>query len=288
LGLPNNTVSLCVFVPLWPKNANILCGKVWQALKVLAIARNTFREAVRDRVLYNLVAFVLLLIVAALIFSQASLGEEAKIITDAGLSAVRLFGLAIAIFIGVGLVSKEIEKRTVAVLLSKPIHRYQFILGKYGGLCLTLLVNTAVMTAALTLALVYAQGGFAPQQLHLWAAAYLVWLELLVMTAWALLFSAFSTPALSALFTVLLFILGNWAGDLRLLAVTSPAWLTRVVARMLYTVAPNLPNFNFIAPVAHGQSVPLRLAVGATAYALLYIAALLAATVLVFQRRNFK
>lgn len=257
-------------------------------MKVVAIARNTFREAVRDRVLYNLVAFVFLLIVAALIFSQASLGQEAKIITDAGLSAVRLFGLAIAIFIGVGLVSKEIEKRTVAVLLSKPIHRYQFILGKYGGLCLTLLVNTAVMTAALTLALVSAQGGFAPQQLHLWAAAYLVWLELLVMTAWALLFSAFSTPALSALFTVLLFILGNWAGDLRLLSETSPAWLTRVVARMLYTLAPNLPNFNFIAPVAHGQSVPLRLAAGATAYALVYVAALLAATVLIFQRRNFK
>lgn len=257
-------------------------------MKVLAIARNTFREAVRDRVLYNLVAFVLLLIVAALIFSQASLGQEAKIITDAGLSAVRLFGLAIAIFIGVGLVSKEIEKRTVAVLLSKPIHRYQFILGKYGGLCLTLLVNTAVMTAALTLALVYAQGSFTPQQLHLWAAAYLLWLELLVMTAWALLFSAFSTPALSALFTVLLFILGNWAGDFRLLAETSPAWLTRLVARVLYTLAPNLPNFNFIAPTAHGQSVPLRLAAGATAYALVYIAALLAATVLIFQRRNFK
>lgn len=257
-------------------------------MKVLAIARNTFREAVRDRVLYNLVAFVLLLIVAALIFSQASLGQEAKIITDAGLSAVRLFGLAIAIFIGVGLVSKEIEKRTVAVLLSKPIHRYQFILGKFGGLCLTLLVNTAVMTLALTLALVYAQGGLAPQQSHLWAAAYLLWLELLVMTAWALLFSAFSTPALSALFTVLLFILGNWAGDLRLLAETSPAWLTRVVTRALYTIAPNLPNFNFIAPVAHGQSVPLRLAAGATVYALVYITALLAATVLIFQRRNFK
>jgi ABC-type transport system involved in multi-copper enzyme maturation permease subunit len=257
-------------------------------MKVLAIARNTFREAVRDRVLYNLVAFVLLLIVAALIFSQASLGQEAKIITDAGLSAVRLFGLAIAIFIGVGLVSKEIEKRTVAVLLSKPIHRYQFILGKYGGLCLTLLVNTAVMTAALTLALAYAQGGLGLQQLHLWAAAYLLWLELLVMTAWALLFSAFSTPALSALFTVLLFILGNWVGDLRLLAETSPAWVTRVLAGVLYTVAPNLLNFNFIAPTAHGQSIPLRLAAGATAYALVYITALLAATVLIFQRRNFK
>lgn len=257
-------------------------------MKVLAIALNTFREAVRDRVLYNLVAFVLLLIVAALVFSQASLGQETKIITDAGLSAVRLFGLAIAVFIGVGLVYKEIDKRTVAVLLSKPIQRYQFILGKYGGLCLTLLVNTAVMTGALALALLYAQGGFDPLLLRLWAAAYMLWLELLVMTAWALLFSAFSTPALSALFTVLLFILGNWAGDLRNVAETSPAWLTRIVARVLYTLAPNLANFNFIAPVAHGQSVPLRLAAGVTAYALIYIGVLLATTVLIFQRRDFK
>ena len=144
------------------------------------------------------------------------------------------------------------------------------------------------MTGALVLALLYAQGGFDPLLLRLWAAAYMLWLELLVMTAWALLFSAFSTPALSALFTVLLFILGNWAGDLRNVAETSPAWLTRIVARVLYTLAPNLANFNFIAPVAHGQSVPLRLAAGVTAYALIYIGVLLATTVLIFQRRDFK
>jgi ABC-type transport system involved in multi-copper enzyme maturation permease subunit len=257
-------------------------------LKVLAIALNTFREAVRDRVLYNLVAFVVLLIGAALIFSQASLGQEARIITDAGLSAVRLFGLAIAIFIGVGLVYKEIDKRTVAVLLSKPIRRSQFILGKYFGLCLTLLVNTAVMTGALMLALWYAQGELTPLQARLWPVAYLLWLELLVMTAWALLFSAFSTPLLSALFTVLLFILGNWAGDLKLFAETASAWITRALCRVLYYAVPNLPNFNFIAPLAHGQTVPAALIAGTTVYAALYITALLALTVLIFERRNFK
>ena len=257
-------------------------------MKVLAIALNTFREAVRDRVLYNLVAFVLLLIGAALIFSQASLGQEARIITDAGLSAVRLFGLAIAIFIGVGLVYKEIEKRTVLVLLSKPLRRSQFILGKYFGLCLTLLVNTAVMTAALTLALLYAQSAFTPLQARLWPVAYLLWLELLVMTAWALLFSSFSTPMLSALFTVLLFILGNWAADLKLFAETASSWFARVLCRVLYHVVPNLPDFNFIAPLAHGQTVPVKLIAGATVYAALYIGALLALTVLIFERRNFK
>ncbi len=257
-------------------------------MKVLAIALNTFREAVRDRVLYNLVAFVLLLIVAALVFSQASLGQEAKIITDVGLSAVRLFGLAIASFIGVGLVYKEIERRTVAVLLAKPLQRYQFILGKYGGLALTLLVNTAVMTGALTLALLYAQGGIDVLQWRIWPAAYLLWLELLVMTALALLFSSFSTPALSALFTVLLFIIGNLVADWRLFAESSASLVTRFVSRLLYYFLPHLPNFNYIAPTAHGQAIPWRLVLGATAYAALYCAAVLAVTVLIFQRRNFK
>jgi ABC-type transport system involved in multi-copper enzyme maturation permease subunit len=257
-------------------------------LKVLAIVLNTFREAVRDRVLYNLVAFVLLLIAATVVFSQASLGQEAKIIIDAGLSAVRLFGLAIAVFIGVGLVYKEIERRTVAVLLSKPLQRYQFILGKYGGLMLTLLLNTAVMTGALALALFYVQGGFDVLQWRIWPAAYLLWLELLVMTALALLFSSFSTPALSALFTVLLFVIGNWAAEWRLFAESASSLLARLVCRLLYYLLPNLPNFNYIAPTAHGQAISWPLMLGATIYAALYCAAVLALTTLIFQRRNFR
>jgi ABC-type transport system involved in multi-copper enzyme maturation permease subunit len=259
-----------------------------QAVKVLAIALNTFREAVRDRVLYNLVAFVLLLILAALVFSQASLGQQARFITDAGLSALRLFGLAIAIFLGVGLVYKEIDKRTVAVLLAKPIERYQFILGKYCGLGLTLLVNTAVMTGAMTLALFSAQQRLDVLQWRIWPAAYLLLLELLVLTALTLLFSSFSTPLLSALFVVLLFLVGNWGSDLKLIAETSPSLVTRALCRLLYYLVPNLPNFNYIAPTANGQMLPARLLIGATAYAALYISAVLAATVLIFQRRDFK
>jgi ABC-type transport system involved in multi-copper enzyme maturation permease subunit len=176
----------------------------------------------------------------------------------------------------------------VAVLLSKPLQRYQFILGKYGGLMLTLFLNTAVMTGALTLALLYAQGGFDVLQWRIWPAAYLLWLELLVMTALALLFSSFSTPALSALFTVLLFVIGNWATDWRLFAESSSSLLTRLVCRLLYYILPNLPNFNYIAPTAHGQAISWRLVVGATVYAALYCTALLALTTLIFQRRNFR
>lgn len=259
-----------------------------KALKITAIALNTFRESVRDRVLYNLVLFVALIVAAASVIGRIAVGQEAKIIIDVGLSATSVFGLLIAIFIGIGLVSKEIEKRTVAVILSKPVRRSQFILGKYFGLCLTLLVNTMAMAAAVTLALIFAKGGFDSAQLALWPAAYLIFLELAVMTAIALLFSCFSTPALSALFTLLIFLIGRWSPDLKLLAETGNSAATRTVSRALYHLLPNLASFNFINEAAYGESVPARLLAGNTVYAACYVAALLAAAVLIFDRRNFK
>ncbi len=268
------------------------CGFVGEfrkpTLKIIAIALNTFRESVRDRVLYNLVFFVALIVLAAMVVGRIAVGQEAKIIIDVGLSATSVFGLLIAIFIGIGLVSKEIEKRTLAVILSKPVRRSQFILGKYLGLCLTLLVNTAAMTAAVMLALVFSKGGFSSVQLGLWPAAYLIFLELAVMTAVALLFSCFSSPALSALFTLLIFLIGRWSPDLKLFAETASSGLTRMISRALYYLLPNLASFNFINEAAYGESVPARLLAGNTVYASCYIAALLAAAVLIFERRNFK
>src|SRR5438128_10852665 len=127
---------------------------------VVAIARNAFREAVRDRVLYNLVLFVLLLIVGAIFLGELSGGQERKVIIDLGLSAMLLFGVFISIFVGVGLVYKEIERRTVYAIFSKPIGRGEFLLGKYLGLCLTLFVNVVVMGAGVSLALVYVRRGW--------------------------------------------------------------------------------------------------------------------------------
>src|SRR5262252_766820 len=135
-------------------------------VRILAIARNAFREAVRDRVLYNLVLFVLLLIVGAIFLGELSAGQEAKIIVDLGLSAMLLFGVFIAIFVGVGLVYKEIERRTLYAILTKPIGRGQFLLGKYLGLCLTLLVNVVVMGIGVSLALLYVNRGWDPLVSH--------------------------------------------------------------------------------------------------------------------------
>src|ERR1044071_5899432 len=169
------------------------------ARRVAAIARNTFREAVRDRVLYNLVLFVLLLTGGAVFLGELSAAQEAKIIVDMGLSAMLLFGVFIAIFVGVGLVYKEIERRTIYAIFSKPVGRGEFLLGKYLGLCLTLAVNVAVMGAGVSLALLYVNGGWDPLIPTIWPAVLLIYVELMIVVAVALLFSSFSSPALSAL-----------------------------------------------------------------------------------------
>src|SRR5215204_4376627 len=134
-------------------------GPFW---RITAIATNAFREAVRDRVLYNLVLFVLLLTAAAVFIGELSGGQERKVIVDLGLSAMLLCGVFIAIFVGVGLVYKEIERRTIYAVFSKPVGRGEFLVGKYLGLCLTLLVNVGVMAVGVSLALLYVNGGWDP------------------------------------------------------------------------------------------------------------------------------
>lgn len=256
--------------------------------KIPAIALNTFRESVRDRVLYNLVVFVLLLIVASIVMGRIAIGQEVKIVIDAGLSAMTIFGVLIAIFLGIGLVSKEIEKRTIANILSKPVRRSTFLLGKYLGLCLTLLVNSTVMAAAIALAIAFAVGGFEGASLRIWPAAYLIFLELAILTAVALVFSSFSSPALSALFTLLIFLIGRWSPDLKLFAETSDSMATRAVCRALYHLLPNLASFNVINQTAYGQAASFELVAGNTVYALFYIAVLVALSVLIFERRDLK
>ena len=256
--------------------------------RTLAIARNAFREAVRDRVLYNLVLFVLLLIAGAMFLGELSAGEEAKIIIDMGLSAMLLFGVFIAIFVGVGLVYKEIERRTLYAILSKPISRGQFLLGKYLGLCATLLVNVVVMGMGVSLALIYIRRGWDPLVLKIWPAILLIYFELMIITGVALLFSSFSTPALSALLTFFVFIIGHFSADLKALAVSSGSAPARFLFRALYYLVPNLSNYSVITPAAHGLAPDSGTIALAVAYAIIYSAVLLAAATLIFGRRNFK
>ena len=260
-------------------------GKLW---RIAAIARNAFREAVRDRVLYNLVLFMLLLTGASIFIGELSGGQERKVIVDLGLSAMLLFGVFISIFVGVGLVYKEIERRTIYAVFSKPVGRGEFLVGKYLGLCLTLLVNVVVMGIGVSLALLYVSKGWDPLIPTIWPAVLLIYMELMLLTAIALLFSSFSSPALSALLTFMVFIIGHFSADLKSLAVSLGSSSARMLFTGLYYVLPNLANYSFITPAAHGRAPSAGFVFATGLYALVYIAVILAAATLVFGRRNFK
>ncbi|MFS8086887.1 MAG: ABC transporter permease [Acidobacteriota bacterium] len=256
--------------------------------RIGAIARNAFREAVRDRVLYNLVIFALLLIAGAIFLGELSAGQEAKILVDLGLSAILLFGVFIAIFSGVGLVYKEIERRTLYAILSKPVGRGEFLLGKYLGLCLTLFVNVLIMGVGLSLALVFVKRGLDPLVARIWPAVLLIYFELMILTGVALLFSSFSSPALSALLTFFVFTIGHFSADLKSLSHSMGSAPARWLFAGLYYLLPNLANYNVITSAAHGVLPEARPVILAIVYGLIYIGVLLAATTLIFRRRNLK
>jgi ABC-type transport system involved in multi-copper enzyme maturation permease subunit len=264
----------------------------------LAIAVNVFRESVRDKILYNLVLFAILMIGASYVIGQLTAGQDVKIIKDLGLAATTLFGLFIAVFIGIGLVSKEVERRSIYSVLAKPIHRYQFVLGKYAGLVLTLAVNILVMAAALYAVLAYMRWGIEPSIERAWdapaidpalmTAVLLILLELMLVTAIALFFSTFSTPLLSAAFTFGITIAGHFSSDLRSLQDVVESRVAQTIARGAYWVLPNLAPFDVKAQVVHGQHVPAGYVALVAAYGVVYIGILLVIATFVFSRRDFK
>lgn len=264
----------------------------------LWIAVNVFRESVRDKVLYNLVGFAVLMIGASYLVGQLTAGQDVKIIKDLGLSATAVFGLFIAVFIGIGLVSKEVERRSIYSLLAKPIHRYQIVLGKFFGLVLTLAVNLTVMAIALyaVLALMLWLGDASlaaasetrPLDPALLTAIAMIFVELSLVTAIALCLSTFSTPIVAAALTFGIYIVGHFSADLRNFrdVVDSPA--AAQLASALYWVLPNLAQFDIKSDIVHGQAVPVGYLAMSTAYGLLYMATLLTIAMLIFSRRDFK
>jgi len=262
--------------------------------RILAIASNTFRETVRDKILYNLILFALVMILSSILLGQLTLGNEEKVILDLGLSSISVFGMLIAIFIGIGLVYKELEKRTAYAILAKPVHRHELILGKYFGLLFTLFVNVAVMTAGLELALLYTGRLSAEGHLRVLPAVFLIFLSLALTTALALLFSTFSTPALSALFTFFLWVIGHFGKDLRNFGDFAKSGLVRWLCGVLYYVLPNLDNFNLIdsrgviQSPGYARPIDAVAMAGSTIYTILYCAAVLSLAIAIFMRRDFK
>jgi ABC-type transport system involved in multi-copper enzyme maturation permease subunit len=255
--------------------------------RIAYIASNTFREAVRDRVLYNLIAFALLLSGAAIFVGQISIEIEKLVVINLGLTAVSLFGVVIAIFIGIGLVSKEIEKRTLYTVLSRPVRRWEFIIGKFFGLAGTLVVNTFFMAIGVFGALLYVAHKFTRPDALIFVALYFIVLQFLIICALALLFSSFSSPLLSAVFAFSLFVIGSFAEDLRGFAGMAHG-LTRWLATGAAYLVPNFSAFNVISSIAHEHSVAGQLILHNTIYALFYAAMALSGAILIFEHRNLK
>lgn len=255
--------------------------------RIRAIAFNTFRETVRDRVLYNLVFFALLLVATTPLLGQISIGVQRVLLINLSLSAISIFGIVISIFIGISLVSKEIEKRTLYPVLSRPVGRGEFIVGKYFGLVGTLLVNTLAMSGGFYLELLLMARSSPRADANILLGIYFLFLQFIIIIALSLLFSSFSSPLLSALFALSMFVAGAFAGDLRGFASISHGpqkWLATATSYLV----PNLSSLNVITRVAHDQLIPSALVGYNTLYTLLYAAAIVSGAALIFSRRNLK
>jgi len=263
------------------------------------VAWHVFKESVRDRALYAIGAFALLLVGASIAIGQITAGEDVKIIKDLGLATIELAGILMTIFIGVGLVAREIERRSIFALLAKPVPRWEFIVGKYFGLVLTILVNVGAMTAALYLMLGYLDWSALPIERKAWDAAatdprllvavVLIAAELALLTAVSLFFSTFSSSTLlSIVFTVGLFVTGLFSADLRGFGdiVDAPAMAPLVQA--IGWIVPAFSAFDVKSDVVHGHPVAAGFVLTTLAYAAVYIATLVAGSVAVFSRREFK
>jgi ABC-type transport system involved in multi-copper enzyme maturation permease subunit len=252
--------------------------------RVSGVALNTFRESIRDKVLVTLIVFAVLVMGSARVIQPLALGEEVKVIKDLGLSAITLFCVLISILVGGRIVYKEVEKRTIYIMLAKPVRRWEFILGKYLGLMAVLAVSLVVMTAAFYAIMLVMGIGV---QLYLLLAVLMTFFQLAILTAVAVLFSTFSTPITGAVFTFAVYFVGHLTRDLKLLAAMSPSVVVKVVSQFLYYVLPNLSNFNIRGEVVYGAPLDPYALLLSGLYALVYTATLLLISTAIFNRKEF-
>jgi ABC-type transport system involved in multi-copper enzyme maturation permease subunit len=253
--------------------------------RVVTIAANTVREAIRSKVLYTLVFFAILLIGTGMLLATLSYVEQESILQDVGFAAIRLFGVAIAIFVGIGLIHKEVDRRTIYTILSKPISRTEFLLGKYFGLVATLWLQLVIMGAAFAGTQLLA--GAPLHAAHAMALG-LVAVELAVIVAIATLFSSFTTPMLASLFTIGLWVVGHLSRDLRELGQQSGVGAVKTVTAVLHRALPDLESFNLTVQAVHGLPITASDVFLPLIYGAGYAALVLCAASLAFERRDFR
>jgi ABC-type transport system involved in multi-copper enzyme maturation permease subunit len=253
--------------------------------RILVIAGNTYREAVRDRVLYLLLFFAGMTIILSRVLALLTVGDRVKIIMDVGLASLSLYGALLAILVGTSLVYREIDKKTIFTLMSKPVYRYEFLLGKFFGLVFTQLVIVLLMTIFFQAFLfIHTRRLDGP----VFLAALYIFLELILLTAVALLFSSFSTPILAALFSLSFYTIGHFSRGLLTLIRKMPAGFGRSILRFVYFLLPDLENFNLKTEVVHHLPISGDFLWKSAIYGLFYTLFILVLAVLVFRRRDFQ
>lgn len=249
---------------------------------IFVIAKNTFKETVRDRLFYAVLILAVIVIVGSLLFGSISLGQDLKIITDFGLAGIYLFSILIAIFLGTNLIYKEIEQRTAYIILSKAVSRTEFLLGKFLGLAKTLLVANLVM-AIIYLAIVWYLGGSFPT-ISLLAIGF-QYLETLVFIALSILCSTFTSPIASVIYTVIIFIIGHSLNVLQEMAKRAGTILKNLELA-LYYIFPNFDKFNIRLEASHQVSIPPYLIAFTLLYALIFIALFLMLAALAMRQQD--
>lgn len=252
---------------------------------IRAIAANTFREAIRDRILYLFVGFALVLIVSTKIFGLLTVGDETRIVKDIGLAAMQFFSMLIAVMMSMLLVSREVDSRTVFNILAKPVRRWQFLVGKYLGLVAIVAANLVLITAVLTIMVLIYTGQWDPMLLF---AAAMTMLEMAVLAAFAVLFAVLTKPILGSLMTLAVFLVGHMSADLWLLTRQLPGALTRGVIAVVYYLLPNLERFDFRTEVVHGLPIPPAAVGWAVVYALAFVTVVLILASLRFQTKDLR
>jgi len=230
---------------------------------IRVIAANTFREALRDKILYLFLGFAVALLASSKLFGILTVGDQVKIIKDVGLAGIQFFLMLIAVMMSVLLISREVDSRTVYYILAKPVRRWQFLLGKVVGLVAVVLVNLALMTSVLLLFVWLYGGGFDPKLI---IATSFIGLEMTLLVAFATLFSVLTRPILGSVFTLAVFVVGHLSQDLWLLTRHLPGSMGRSLVSVVYYLVPNLERFNFKTEVVHQLPIPPT----ALGYALIY------------------
>ena len=254
-------------------------------LRIHALATNTFREAIRNKLLYTLLGFSFLMIASGVLLATLSYVEMDEILQDMGMSAIRFFSAGIATFVGIGLIHNEVDRRTIFTILSKPVSRTEFLLGKWAGLTFTVWLQLALMAVAF--AVVSALAGAPLSSDHFLAIA-LIGLELMVLVAIATLFSAFTSPMLAALFTIGLWMIGHLTRDLHALSQQSDLESVSVAGSWVFQLLPDFEVFNKTLEAVHGLPIAGGEVSLAIVYAIGYTGCTLLLGAMIFSRRDFK